>query len=83
MFKRVTNVPKSTRMTVVDRLFAYGPMIFLLEVRYTWVKTVIGSCTLRNICERINPWNGSPIKKMMPSAGTNESKTPKRECGSA
>ena len=51
-------------------------MTFLLEVRYTCVKTVIGNCTLNNICDRINPLNGSPIRNMMAKAGTNDSRTP-------
>lgn len=44
-------------------------MTFLLEVRYTCVKTVIGNCTLSNICDRINPLNGSSIRNMTAKAG--------------
>ena len=82
MFNTVTMVPNNTRRMVVERELTYCPITFLLEVRYTWVKTVIGSCTLSSICERISPLNGSPIRKMMSKAGTNERMTPSLECKS-
>ena len=67
---------------VVERELTYTPITFLLEVRYTCVKTVIGNCTLNSICERISPLNGSPITKIINSAGTNDRITPNLECKS-
>ena len=79
MFKNVTSKPKENNKMVVERVLANLPMTFLLEVRYTCVKTVIGSCTLSNICEYINPLKGSSTTKMISRAGIKDNITPNFE----
>ncbi len=60
--------------TTRNRLFAYFPITFFEDVRYTWIATVKGSWMLRNTCERISPLNGSPIKKIIIKAPTKGNK---------
>ena len=42
----------------------------------------MGSCTLKNIWEIINPWNGFPTIKIISNAGMKESRMPILECKS-
>ena len=51
MFKNVTTSPIAQRMIFPALELAYLPITFFDEVKVINVKMVIGSCTLKSICE--------------------------------